>query len=300
MDMALQPDSPLHQRLAGYLLERFPPVAYTLLTVLFFGSSAWVAIALGGGELRPNGWLGAVVIWLVFLHLRIFDEHKDAEVDRTAHPERLLSRGVVTLGELRVLGILAIGLEGLLSALLGTEVLIAWAVTLIFTILMALEFGVGRWLSQRLVLYAVTHNPVVALLGMLGWACTSATWSSGYLLYLGAVSLGSLAFELGRKINQPDEEIEGVDSYSSVLGRSMASWLLWATMIVATGFALKCCLTMGEVLLGAGPRIGGCIVIGGCVAGLSLSGPREKAKKVEAGATLALLTLLAGLWVAGW
>ena len=88
MGMALQPDSPLYQRLGGYLLERFPPVAYTLLTVLFFGSSVWVAIALGGGELRPNGWLGAVVVWLVFLHLRIFDEHKDAEVDRAAHPER--------------------------------------------------------------------------------------------------------------------------------------------------------------------------------------------------------------------
>ena len=69
-----------------------------MLTALFFGSAAWVATALGGGELRPQGWAGAAIVWLVFLHLRIFDEHKDAAQDRQAYPDRLLSRGVVTLG----------------------------------------------------------------------------------------------------------------------------------------------------------------------------------------------------------
>ena len=298
--MVLQAESPLFQRLAAYLVERFPPVAYTLLTVLFFGSAMWVAQAFGGGAIREGGWWGAVIVWLVFLHLRIFDEHKDAEQDRTAHPERLLSRGVVTLPLLRIVALLAIVIQLGLSVYLGIEVLVVWGATWVFTLLMAVEFGVGKWLKRHMVLYAITHNPVVAGLGLLGWACTTARWTMDFGWYLGAVSLGSLAFEFGRKIHQPAEEVEGVDSYSSVLGRRGASWLLRIALLAAGALGLVCCWDMGQIVLGNGPQIGGGIVIAGTVAGLAYAGADEPSKKVEMGATVALLSLMTGLWVAAW
>ena len=46
--------------------------------------------------------------------------------------------------------------------------------------------------------------------------------------------------------------------------------------------------------------MGGAILIGSVVVGLSCSGSEDTAKKVETGATLALLGLMSGLWVAAW
>jgi len=81
------PDAPWSRRLLGWLLERFPPVVYTVLVVLFHGSAVLVAHAFGGGDrLAPTA---AVVVWLFFLHLRIFDEHKDYAKDVAAYPDRL-------------------------------------------------------------------------------------------------------------------------------------------------------------------------------------------------------------------
>jgi hypothetical protein len=63
--MPITADSPLALRVVGYLAERFPPVVYTLLVVLFFGSAKAVAEALGGPGIGPVSWVGAVVAELV-------------------------------------------------------------------------------------------------------------------------------------------------------------------------------------------------------------------------------------------
>lgn len=224
-------------KLPAYVVERFPPVAYGLLVGLFFGSSVLVAHALGGGEW--TGWAGAAVVLAVFFHLRVFDEHKDFDSDVAAYPERVLSRGDVTLKDLKIAGGVAIATEIGVAGLLGPKVAIAWGATFVFTLLMAKEFFVGEWLSKRLVLYAITHNPVVAGLAVVGWACTDAAWHPAFLAYVAMVSLGSLGFEVGRKFRMPGEEIPGVDSYTSVLGRKKALLLLWASMVGAvTSFAV--------------------------------------------------------------
>ena len=63
------------KRIWGYLEERFPPVVYTILVALFVGSAALASRALAGihGQVR---WEAALVVLLVFFHLRVFDEHK--------------------------------------------------------------------------------------------------------------------------------------------------------------------------------------------------------------------------------
>ena len=218
-------------KLPAYVVERFPPVAYGLLVALFFGSSALVAHALGGGEW--TAWRGGLVVLAVFFHLRVFDEHKDYEGDVAAYPDRVLSRGDVTLRDLKIAGGVAIAVELLVSLSISGDATIAWAATFVFTLLMAKEFFVGDWLNKHLVLYAITHNPVVAGLAVVGWACTDAAWDPAYIAYIAMVSLGSLGFEVGRKFRLPDEEIEGVESYTSVLGRPKAFLLLWGSMVGA-------------------------------------------------------------------
>ena len=120
--------APLPARVWAYLLERFPPAAYTVLVGLFTTS----AVMLVGRQtaVAPSFDVvlraGAVVL-LVFLHLRLMDEHKDYAADAAAYPDRCLSRGVVTLPLLFRLGVVAVVLEAVLAVSLSIEAAVAYA-----------------------------------------------------------------------------------------------------------------------------------------------------------------------------
>lgn len=279
--------APAPARVWAYLQERFPPVPYTLLVVLFFGSAAAVARGLAGGGTTP--WAGAAVVLLVFFHLRVFDEHKDAEADAQAYPDRLLTQGIVTLPLLASLAAGVIFIEAALSAWIGIPALVAWGATFGFTLAMRSEFGLGDWLRDRMVLYAITHNPVTGLLAVFAWACTGTPWSPEFLAYVGFASFGSLAFEVGRKVNLPAEETPGVPSYTTVLGRGPALGLLAACYVLASACVL--------VLVGVAPvALAGALVPAALGLGLMLPPASAPAKRVEGGASLYLLGTFGVLW----
>jgi 4-hydroxybenzoate polyprenyltransferase len=276
-------------RIWAYLQERFPPVPYSLLVVLFYGSAAAVASSLGVDGRDQTHWAGALVVLLVFFHLRVFDEHKDAEADAQAYPDRLLTQGVVTLPLLSSLAAGAIMVEAALSVWIGTPALIAWAATFGFTLAMRAEFGVGEWLQNRMVLYAVTHNPVTGLLAVFAWACTGASWSHRFWAYIAFASFGSLAFEVGRKVRLPQEEVPGVPSYTTVLGRPRALGLLAGCYVIAAAAVL--------VLVGlTGIGLAAALVPAVLALALLLPPSSAPAKRVEAGASLYLLGSFGVLW----
>ena len=66
---------------------------------------------------------------------------------------------------------------------------------------MRVEFGVGKWLNQRPMLYALTHNPITPLLGVFVWASTELPWVDDYGWYLGKVTKALSAAE---KKNNPE------------------------------------------------------------------------------------------------
>ena len=285
------PDRALVVRLWAYLGERFPLGPYGILVALFFGSATAVSRALADGAGMID-WRGAVVMLLVFFHLRVFDEHKDAAIDAQAHPERLLSRGVVTLPLLARVGFVAIGVEVILAALIGPAALSWWLLAFLFTLAMRAEFGVGAWLNQHFIVYAISHNPVVGLLAGFAWATTEAPFHPVYWVYVALVSVGSLAFEVGRKTRLPDQEVEGVPSYSSVLGRGGAGLFLASLSLLTGAATVGLCHTLGAewyayalaalaVVAGAGPAVA-----------------RKGEKAVEGGASFLLLGALGAAWLA--
>jgi 4-hydroxybenzoate polyprenyltransferase len=278
-------------RLRAYLAERFPLASYTVLVALFAGAGSLAAVRLGGGMSRPEV---ALVVLLAFFHLRVFDEHKDHLRDAVTHPERLLSRGVVTLADLRRWGAVAIVVEAAVSAWIGLPALLAWIAMFAFTVAMRFEFGMGERLNRSLLLYAVTHNPVVALLALLIHASTDAAWDARYLFFVAAASLGSLAFEIARKTRLPDEEVPGVDSYSSVYGRRVAGALVSGLVSAAA----ICGVFLTSRLSDSGVPL--VPLLGGLVASRLLCRDRCRAKSVERGASLALLGLFAGVGLAAW
>jgi hypothetical protein len=279
-------------RLGAYVQERFPPVAYGLLVALFSGSALLLNRSLGDGAVGwDNGVPAAIVVLLVFFHLRVMDEHKDHEADRVAYPDRLLSRGVVTLRLLAKAAAVAVLLEGVLAATLGVDALLLWSGCFGFTVLMRIEFGFGAWLQRHLVCYAISHNPIVALLALFLWGASGAGWSGTYWLYVAAVSTGSLAFEIGRKLRLPAEEIDGVESYSSVLGRGKAAGLLVLIRLITVGLLAGLAWTLGGSL---GPLL--------LLAAIAAVGflPLRKDLGAKAVEGVASLTLLLDFVLVGW
>ena len=79
-----------------FLKERHEPFSITLMVAIFFAAVAFVAYQ--PGVHAPPCWkrlaAGFAIVWLIFLHMRMFDEVKDYDVDREHNPERPLARGL--------------------------------------------------------------------------------------------------------------------------------------------------------------------------------------------------------------
>ena len=165
----LTSSSPFAARFHAYLRERFPLVRHGILIVSYYSSNQFLAQALSnpGAPVSYNPWTlaGALALLCVFFHLRICDEHKDYEDDVRNYPERILQSGVITLRELRVIGLLAVACEILIGAWRGVHALVAVGVVVAFSLLMLKEFFLRDWLLSQFVVYAV-NVPSLTALGM--------------------------------------------------------------------------------------------------------------------------------------
>jgi len=291
---ALTRQSPALKRLWAYLLERFPPVAYSLLVAFFYGSALLVASRLSGQD-AVFRWQAPVVMLLLFFHLRIFDEHKDAKEDLDAYPDRLLSQGIVSLSFLRRTAVIAIGLQAGLSASLGQAAFLAWAACFAFTLLMLAEFFVGKWLNQRMLVYAISHNPITPLLGVFAWASTGLNWQNPFGWYLASAALGAFAFELGRKLRLPSEEQAGVSTYSNVYGRSRAAFVIATTTLLS----IACTLPLVD-RFATKEGLAGCLLVLAATGVLATTLRPVRAKGVEGACTALLLIVFLVFGVISW
>ena len=246
------PDDNARRRLGGWFAERFP------VLMLVFGLPSFLAANLVGqisfqeagtpqvtlGAAQVLGWLCAVGFLLC---VRIFDEHKDYADDVRLHPGRILSRGVVTLGELRAINAANIAVMVLYCLWMDGgigPVTVTWLIAFGWLLLMRREFFVADWLRPRLVLYALSHAVVTPLVTW--WMVTTGTGSLErnrvMVPYAVAAYSSSLLFEFARKMLPPGRERPDVATYTSVLGPRTAAQL-------AAGFAMLHVAAMAGVLL---------------------------------------------------
>lgn len=235
----------LGSRLWEYQAERFPVFKHGVL-IAAFGTSAVCLSALLRGA-APE-WLALVVAVLVlfglFFQLRVADEHKDNEDDTRYRPERPVPRGLVTLGELRVVaigvGLAQVALTAWLDWTLLGLLLLVWA----YMAVMTKEFFVPAWLKKRPIIYMVSHMAIMPLIDLYATACD--WWPAGVALHedfgltLGAFLLLSLVngsvIEIARKSWAPGMEREGVETYSKLWGAGRAGVAVMA--VVLAGLAL--------------------------------------------------------------
>ena len=232
----------LPRRWAAYLAERFPVLGHGVLIFSFYSSNQFLAHALTapGEPMQYNvgSLLGCLTIFFFFLHLRIFDDHKDYADDCRHFPDRILQRGVVTLRELKWLGALALVLELTFATICGPAALAATLIAVGFSVLMLKEFFARDWLRRRFLLYASVHMLVMPLLAMIvySFATRQFPWSAPVWYWPSSFGGFFVAFnwEVSRKIRAPEEEIDGVDSYTKRFGQFGAAYVVLGVRIVDT------------------------------------------------------------------
>jgi UPF0716 family protein affecting phage T7 exclusion len=208
-----------------YLRERFPLQVNGLLILSFFTANYLLAAAVTRpGEPLALSWRfpgGYLVLMLMFFHLRVIDEHKDFEPDRIVHPDRILSRGLIGLEQLRRAGLLAVLLELAISYLLGIPAFIICLVLLIISWMIYKEFYAGEQLSRHMLGNAFLHLLVMPLYSIYVFTAVAGRfpWGAPAALLYAFVSYGvGLAYELARKTRAPQDERPGLVTYSRVLG----------------------------------------------------------------------------------
>src|SRR6056297_2423261 len=229
-------------RLGSYLGERFPLIGNGLLILSFYSSNQFLAHALHdrGQPMRYDlsTLYGVLVVICFFLHMRIFDDHKDYAEDAVFFPDRVLQRGVVTLGELKGLAAVAIGMQAILAATVGWAALVSWLIAFGFSILMLKEFFVRRWLKQRFLLYASVHMLIMPLLAMVVWSFATGRYGwempAWYWLYSMVGFFLAFNWEVSRKIRAAEDEREGLDSYSRLFGAYGAAYLVLLMRLLDT------------------------------------------------------------------
>ncbi len=253
--MTERPPASLPSELLAWSAERFPIAHAALFAVLYATALLFGRFLVFDGPLSIDplpdllGFLGA---WAFFLMLRIFDEHKDFDLDLLNHPDRVLQSGRITLAHLKVLGAGAILLQAGVS--LGFDggvgpATVAWGLVILWSSLMAKEFFVGAWLEKRLVLYALSHMVVMPMalvwMAALGATPFSLPPTVGLLALLSFLS--GAAFEITRKTRGPEEERDTIQSYSRVFGTSRAPLVIGALLLssAAVQVALLFVITPG-------------------------------------------------------
>ena len=236
-----------------YTDERFPVVKNSIFVLIFvFSAYIFSGLVFTGGLTGMEiplvkGYTVAgifIVVFLIFFQLRISDEFKDYEEDLKYRSYRPVQRGVISLEELRNIGIVTIIIQLTLSFIINFKMIFLLVAVWIYMFLMAKEFFVKEWLKSRMVLYALSHVVIMVLIafipvyGMLNDFNESSIlishgngnpsiffewklWSFYLISYLNGIVL-----EIGRKTRREDEEELGVETYSKMWGKKKASYIL--------------------------------------------------------------------------
>ena len=235
-------DAPFARRLFAYLAERFPPLGYGVLIAAYYSSNQFLARILTEPG-RPMHYdvttvMGAVTLLCFFFHLRVFDEQKDYAEDVVHYPQRVLQSGLITLRDLKVLGGVAIAIEIVLSLWRGMPAFTAWLAAFLFSLLMLKEFFVRDWLKRHFLLYATSHLLVMPLLALMIFSFATGRWPWEAPLWFGVYAwvgfFVTFNWEVSRKIRAPEDEIEGVETYTRVFGTYGAAYVVLLIRVIDT------------------------------------------------------------------
>ena len=222
-------------------------MGYGILILSYYSSNQFLSEVLANPDEKLKytigSILGAVTLFCMFWHLRVFDEHKDYEEDLKHHPDRVLQSGMISLKHLKILGAGAIAIELLLAAMWmptgKPAALVSVAIALAYSILMLNEFFVGQWLKKHFLIYTISHMMIMPMFALVVYSFATGKYPSNapawFWVYAFVGFFVTLNWEISRKIRSPEQEIDGVDSYTKTLGTYGAAYAVLIVRVIDTG-----------------------------------------------------------------
>ena len=241
---------PFAKRLWVYQSERFPLAKTIPLLAVFSAASITVSAVLADRPLPTFGGylIGFGLVFLLFFQLRVCDEIKDLEDDRAYRPERPIPRGLVRLHEIVALGLVSVPVAAGFALVWGHGLI--WLLLLVWAWLAAMtfEFGAPEWLKARPVHYLLSHMAIMPLIDLLltgiEWRAAGAPHPALWF-FIGLSFSNGCVLEIGRKLWAPENEREGVETYSKLWGVRQATslWLglvgLSLLLLIGVGWATQ-------------------------------------------------------------
>ncbi len=236
----------LLKRLYIYQKERFPVFGHGLLVASFsFSAISYSRICRGANGFVdwPAFLVGIFTTITLFLLVRIFDEFKDGEDDARYRKNLPVPRGLVSFKELFVIGAVVVMLQVAVNAIFFPKMLIIYSIVMVYLMLMGKEFFVPEWLKKHQFWYVTSHMFIIPLIDIyasgLDWLLGGVSAPLGLLFFFAVSYMNGIVLEIGRKIRTPENESEGVLTYTSMLGtrKAVLLWILVLIVAVALGVA---------------------------------------------------------------
>ena len=192
-----------------------------------------------------------IIIFMFFFQLRITDEFKDYEEDLKYRPYRPVQRGIISLKALGKIGITTIIVQIILAHVINPKLIYFMLLVWIYMFLMTKEFFIKNWLTERILIYALSHVVIMIFITLVivkgtGYILQDHFSETLYLLlekyekniFIGLIPLFALNYlngivlEIGRKTRKSDEEEHGVQTYSKLWGRKKAVFILCILYVI--------------------------------------------------------------------
>lgn len=242
--MTNENEAPYLRRFYIYQKERFP-ILMNLIAVAAFTFSAISFSRICRGADGFVAWdtylIGCFATFTLFLLVRIFDEFKDKEDDAKYRKYLPVPRGLVTLKELRNIGIVVGVLQIASITIFQLPMLILYLIVIAYLCLMGVEFFVPEFLKKRQILYITSHMVIIPLLDIyssgLDWLLEGAAPHFGLVFFFAVSFMNGIVVEFGRKLKAPEDEEEGVVSYTKMWGTKQATYIWMGSVAVTLGLA---------------------------------------------------------------
>lgn len=190
-----------------------------------------------------------IIIFMFFFQLRITDEFKDYEEDLKYRAYRPVQRGIISLKTLGKIGIATVIIQIMLAHVIDPEIIYFMIFVWIYMFLMAKEFFIKKWLTKRILIYALSHVVIMVFITLviveatqyivpknifdvfiLQWYRHNIDFALIPLFTLNY--LNGIVLEIGRKTRRADEEEHGVQTYSKLWGRKKAVVVLSLLFVI--------------------------------------------------------------------
>lgn len=210
-----------------YQKERFPILIYGLYIFCIVFAVFCFCNFMNGNDIINYYKLIPMflVAFLQFLIIRIADEFKDYSEDLAFRPYRPVPRGLIKLKELKILFIISMIIQVLITIIFNLEGIIWLWILWIFFFIMSKGFFIKKFLDKHLLLEVFLDESLIIFLGL--YLASYIYIDKNIWIILAVLYIISWIVEIARKIRAKEDEEEGVKTYTAVYGISQSILILF-------------------------------------------------------------------------